>query len=108
MLPPRLSRIDPHARRRRPRHSRREDAGVAQQVHEAGGDHAIDVQNQVRLLRGRDLLHLEGVVEQRRGREVLLDEVLDDLHPLVGVVDLRIGSETTRVVNYEVWCKTGL
>ena len=47
-----------------------EAARVAEEIDEGDGDAAVHVQDQVGLLRGRDLLDVERVVEERRGGEV--------------------------------------
>lgn len=62
-------------------------AAVAQHIHKSGGYDTIDIQNQIWLLVGCDLLHLQGVLQQRTLWEVLHDELLDDLHSHIGIVD---------------------
>lgn len=66
-----------------------EAARVTEHVNERHGDHSVHVQNQVGLLRGGDFLHLEGVVQEGGGGEVLQHKFLDDLNSHVWVVDLR-------------------
>ena len=65
-----------------------EAAAVAQHVDHGDADDAVHVQNEVGLLRRRDLLHLERVVEQRRAREVLLGELTQQDHSHVRIVQL--------------------
>lgn len=63
-----------------------ECAAVAHQVDEADGNAAVDVQDEVVLLRGGHRLHGDGVVEQLGAREVLLGVLLDQLDTEVRVV----------------------
>ena len=63
-----------------------EGTAVTHQIHEADSNTPVDVQDQVVLLRGGDSLDSNGVVEQLGGGEVLLDELLDQLHTEVRVV----------------------
>lgn len=65
---------------------RAESAAVAEQIDEADGDAAVDVENEVVLLGGGDGLDGDGVVEELGGREVLLAELLDEGDAEVGVV----------------------
>jgi len=65
---------------------RGEGAAVAEEVDEADGDAAVDIEDEVVLLGGGDGLDGEGVVEEFCGREVLLDEFLDELDAEIGVV----------------------
>ena len=66
-----------------------EALGVPEEIYEAHGDAAVDVQDEVGLLARRDLLDLEGVAQQRGRGEVGHHELLDEGDPLVGVVDLK-------------------
>lgn len=52
---------------------------VAEQVDEADGDAAVDVEDQVVLLGCRDGLDRDGIVEEFAAGEVLLDVLLDQL-----------------------------
>mmetsp|Transcript_98915 Transcript_98915/g.318948 ORF Transcript_98915/g.318948 Transcript_98915/m.318948 type:complete len:414 (+) Transcript_98915:204-1445(+) len=63
----------------------REGAARADHVHEAHGDATVHVQDQVRPLAGGDLLHPTREVQDGCASEVLLGEVLDDDHALVGI-----------------------
>ena len=63
-----------------------EGAAVAQQVDEADGDAAVDVEDQVVLLGGCDGFDSEGVVEELGGGEVEFDVVLHELDAEIGVV----------------------
>jgi hypothetical protein len=65
---------------------RGEGAAVAEEVDEADGDAAVDVEDEVVLLGGGDGLDGEGVVEEFGGGEVLLDEFFDELDAEIGVV----------------------
>jgi len=65
---------------------RGEGAAVAEEIDEADGDTAVDVEDEVVLLGGGDGLDGKGVVEEFGGREVLLDEFLDELDTEIGVV----------------------
>ena len=58
---------------------RRERTAVAEQVNEADSNAAIDVQDEGILLRRRDLLDRERIVEQAVAREVLAHVLLDEL-----------------------------
>ncbi len=60
---------------------------MPKQINETDGNTAVDVEDEIRLLAGGDLLHLEGVLQQRGLREVLQGELLDERDPLVRVVD---------------------
>lgn len=71
----------------------RESAAVAHQVHEADGNAAVNVQDQVVLLRGGDRLDGNRVVEQLGAREVLLGILLDQLDTEIRVV-ARLDSVT--------------
>ena len=64
----------------------RERTTVAEEVDEADGDASIDVEDVRVLLRRRDLLNRERVVEQAVAREVLADVLLDKLDTQVRVV----------------------
>jgi hypothetical protein len=66
---------------------RGEGAAVAEQVDEADGHAAVDIEDQVVLLGGGDRLHRDGVVEQLVRGEVLGDEFLDQLD-----AEIRVGS----------------
>lgn len=63
-----------------------EGAAVAQQVDEADGDAAVDVEDQVVLFGGRDGLDGDGVVEELGAGEVVLAEFFDEGDAQVGVV----------------------
>lgn len=63
-----------------------EGAAVAEQVDEADGDGAVDVEDEVVLLGGGDGLDSDGVVEELGGGEVGLAELLDEGDAQVGVV----------------------
>ena len=63
-----------------------ERAAVAEQVDEADGDAAIDVEDERVLLRRGDLLDSERVVEQAVAREVLAHVLLDELDTEIRVV----------------------
>lgn len=65
----------------------RESAAISQHVDEAGGNDTVDIQDQVRLLAGCDLLNLQSVFKHGLGREVLQDEFLDDLHTNIRIID---------------------
>ena len=64
-----------------------ERAAVAEQVDEADGDAAIDVEDERVLLRRGDLLDSERVVEQAVAREVLAHVLLHEFDTEIGVVD---------------------
>mmetsp|Transcript_35035 Transcript_35035/g.112850 ORF Transcript_35035/g.112850 Transcript_35035/m.112850 type:complete len:243 (-) Transcript_35035:2733-3461(-) len=64
----------------------REDTRVAQEVDECGADGAVHIKNQVGLFAGGQLLHLHGEVEHVVPGEVCLDETLEDLDALVGIL----------------------
>ena len=51
-------------------------AGIAQQVDKRHADDAVHVENEIRLLRGGDLLHFERIVQQRRGGKVFTNKIL--------------------------------
>lgn len=59
---------------------------MPQHVDERASYNPVDVQNKVRLLPGGDFLYLQSVLQQRSGREILHNELLHDLHPLIGIV----------------------
>ena len=63
-----------------------ESTTVADEVNEADSNAAVDVENEVILLRCCDTLDSEGVVEQLCAGEVLLDVFLDELDTEIGVV----------------------
>jgi hypothetical protein len=63
-----------------------EGTTVANKVDEADSDAAVNVENQVVLLRCCDRLNSERVVEQLSAGEVLLDVLLDKLDTKIGVV----------------------
>ena len=63
-----------------------ESAAVAEQIDEAHGDAAVDVQDEVVLLRGCDGFDGDGVVEELGGGEVLLAELFDEGDTEIGVV----------------------
>eukprot|EP00047_Mylnosiga_fluctuans_P002395 m.224315 g.224315 ORF g.224315 m.224315 type:complete len:1021 (+) comp11078_c0_seq1:64-3126(+) len=65
----------------------REGAALAQEIHKCDSNCAIHIENEVRLLGGRDLLNLHGVGEQVRPREMLLDILLDDGDAHVGILE---------------------
>jgi len=65
---------------------RGEGAAVAEEVDEADGDAAVDVEDEVVLLGGGNSLDSEGVIEEFCRGEVLLDEFLDELDAKIGVV----------------------
>ena len=74
----------------------REGARVAEQVDEAHGDAAINVKDERILLRRRNLLDRECVVEQAVAGEVLVDVLLHQLDTKVGVVHaLDLVTDTT-------------
>lgn len=54
-----------------------------------GGGAEVDTKPSLPYLGGGNLLHFQGIVEQRGGGEVLFDEVLEDLHSHVWVVYLK-------------------
>ena len=60
---------------------------MSQQIHKADGNTAVNIEDKIRLLAGGDLLHLQGVLQQRRLREVLQGELLDQRDALVRIVD---------------------
>lgn len=64
----------------------RERAAVADKVDKADSNAAVDVEDEVVLLRCCDALDGEGVVEQLAAGEVLLDILLDKLDTEIGVV----------------------
>ena len=55
---------------------RSEASGIAEEVDKGDTDDSVDVQNQIGLLRRRDFLHFQGVVQQRRCWKVLLHKFL--------------------------------
>ena len=63
-----------------------ESAAVTHQVDEADGDAAVDVQDQIVLFGRGDRFDGDGVVEESRAGEVLLDVLLDQLDTQVRVV----------------------
>ena len=84
----------------------RERATVAEEVDEADGDASIDVEDERVLLRRRDLLNRERVVEQTVAREVLADVLLDKLDTQVRVVhalDLVADTADCRRRNVSEW-----
>lgn len=54
-----------------------ESATVPHQINKADCDAAIDVKNEIVLLRGSDSLDSDGVVEHLAAREALLDKLFD-------------------------------
>jgi len=64
----------------------RKGAAVAQQVDEADGDAAVDVEDQVVLFARRHRLDRLGVVEHGGAREVLVHVLLDERDAQIGVV----------------------
>jgi hypothetical protein len=54
-----------------------EAARVAEEVDESHANDPVDVQNEIGFLARCDLLHLEGVVQQRSGGEMFAQELLD-------------------------------
>lgn len=86
---------------------RGEGTAVAEKVNEADSDTAVDVEDQVVLLRGGDGLNGNSVVEQLGAGEVLLDELLDELDTEIRVVAgldtvTNTGDCKSLVCNYEV------
>ena len=63
-----------------------EGARIAEQVHEANGDAAIDVEDQVILFRRGDGLDREGVIEKFGVGEVVLAVLFDQGHTEIRVV----------------------
>lgn len=63
-----------------------EGTAVSDQVHEADGNAAVDVENEVVLLGGGDGLDGERIVEKLVVGELGLDVLLDELHTQIGVV----------------------
>lgn len=63
-----------------------EGTAVAHEVHEADGNAAINIENEVVFLRGGDSLDGDGVVEEFGGWEVLLTEFFNESYAEVGVV----------------------
>lgn len=59
---------------------------VTDEIDEADSNAAVDVQDEVVLLRRCDALNGKGVIEQLCAREVLLDVLLDELDTEIGVV----------------------
>ena len=53
-----------------------EAARIAEQVDKSHANNTVHVQNQIRFFAGGDLLHLQGVVQHRRGGKVLTQELL--------------------------------
>ena len=64
-----------------------EGAAVAEEVDEADGDAAVDVEDEVVFLRRRHRLHRDGVVEHLAAGEALLDELFDELD-----AEVRVGA----------------
>mmetsp|Transcript_13165 Transcript_13165/g.52746 ORF Transcript_13165/g.52746 Transcript_13165/m.52746 type:complete len:1108 (+) Transcript_13165:373-3696(+) len=64
-----------------------EGAAVPEEIDEADGDAAVDVEDEVRALGGRDLFDAEREVEGRGLGEVFFGEVLDDDDAHVGVLE---------------------
>ena len=63
-----------------------ECTAVAKEIHEANGDAAVHVEDQVVLLGGGNGLDSDGIVEELAAREVLLDVFLDELNTEIGVL----------------------
>lgn len=63
-----------------------EGAAVAHEIHKADSNAAIDVENQIVLLRCCDGLHRNSVVEQLGAGEIFLHVVLDKLDTEIRVV----------------------
>jgi len=77
-------------------------ATVSQEVDEADGNAAIDVEDEGILLGGGDLLDGKSVVEQRVAREVLANVVLNELDTQIGVVDaLDLVADTADYGNHQ-------
>ena len=64
----------------------RESSARSQQVDEAYADASVDIEDEVGLLLGGELLHAQSEVEHLGRREVLLGELLDDHNANVGVL----------------------
>ena len=60
---------------------------MAKKINKAKSNATINIEDEVRLLLGSDLLNLPGVVQQGGGGEVLLGVLADEGDPLVWVVD---------------------
>ena len=65
---------------------RREGSTVAQQIDKADSNTAIDVEDQVILLRCGDRFDGDSVIEELACWEVLVDEILDKLNTQIRVV----------------------
>lgn len=65
-----------------------EAAAVAQHVDHGETNHAVDVENEIGLLRRRDLLDLEGVVEERRVGKVIFSELSQQNNSHIRIVEL--------------------
>jgi hypothetical protein len=77
-------------------------AAVSQEIDEADGNAAIDVEDEGILLGSGDLLDGKGVVEQRVAGEVLANVVLDELDTQIGVVDaLDLVADTADYGNHQ-------
>jgi hypothetical protein len=63
-----------------------EGTAVAEEVDEADCNAAVNVEDEVVLLRGCDRLDSDGVIEELGGWEVLLAELLDESHTQIRVV----------------------
>lgn len=61
---------------------------MTEQIDEGDADDAVNVKDEVRLLRSCDLLDFEGIVQQGSCGEVAHDEILDDLNTFVRVIHL--------------------
>jgi hypothetical protein len=64
----------------------RESAAIAHEVDEADSDTTVDIKDEIVLLGGGDSLDSKSIVEELSGREVGLDELLDELDTKIGVV----------------------
>ena len=60
---------------------------MSEKINEAKSNTAVNIEDQIWFLLGRDLLHLSGVVQHGGGGEVLLGKLTDNHNSLVGVVD---------------------
>ena len=60
---------------------------MSQEINETQCNAPIDIEDEVRLLLGGDLLHLPGVVKHRGVREILFCKVADEGDSLVRVID---------------------
>lgn len=63
-----------------------ESTAVAEEVDEANGDAAVDIEDEVVFFGGCDGFHSNGVVEEFSRGEVLLAELFDERDTKVGVV----------------------